>query len=38
MRGEPRAEEFRRDISAAFMDAAAAREMEEERGEGVSRL
>lgn len=40
IRGEPRvllADEFRRDMSAAFMVAAAARDMEEERGEGVSR-
>jgi hypothetical protein len=40
IRGEPRVllvDEFRREISAAFIVAAAAREIEEERGEGVSR-
>lgn len=36
MRGEPRVEELRRDRSAAFIVAAAARVMEEERGDGVS--
>ena len=39
-RGEPRVllvEEFLREMSAAFIVAAAAREIEEERGEGVSR-
>jgi hypothetical protein len=40
VRGEPRlfpAAELRRLMSAAFMVAAAARETEEDRGEGVSR-
>lgn len=37
-RGEPRpAAELRRLISAAFIEAAAARDTDEERGEGVSR-
>jgi hypothetical protein len=37
--GEPRVllvDEFRRDISAAFIVAAAAREIDDDRGEGVS--